>query len=347
GHALWRNRFAQDPAVVGRQVRLNGRPATIVGVMPEGFRFPRMQQVWLPMVLDGTVQPRAAAVDVEAFGRLAPGSSLAAARAGLDALLARINAAHPELLRSERTLVEPYAQWMMGEDVRQVLYTMFAAVLLVLLIACANVANLMLARGLGRARELAIRGALGAARRRLMLQVLCESLLIAMAAAVLGLLGAWLGGEATMRAIHGSGDAPVYWQRFSMDAATVPLCVAVALVAAVAAGVLPALQAARTPVAQSMRSGGSGAIGARRGGIGRTLAVVQIALCMVLLVGAGLTVRSVLKVQSVDLGVDTANVLTGRIGLFEADYPDGDAQRQAIASLPRTLEAIPGVRPAA
>lgn len=343
-HALWMNRFNGDPSVVGRAVRINGKGATLVGVMPPGFRFPRKHDIWLALPLDTSIA-RADAMRVSAFGRLREGAAIAAAEAEIEAQLTRINAAFPDLLIAERAMVKPYADDLISDQTRTILFTMFASVLLVLMIACANVANLMVARGAARQRELAIRGALGAGRRRLVLQVLAESLVITCAAGVLGLALAIVGGEVTMQAIHASDDPPAYWVDFSLDGIGIAFAFAAALVAAVAAALLPALDASRTPAGQAMRAGGAGSIGRGRR-LGKLLVVLEVAVCMALLVGAGLTVRSVIKMQNHELGVDTANVLSGRIALFPSVYPDAAARLRFVEALQQRLEAIPGVRSA-
>jgi len=346
GHALWLNRFNGDAAVVGRTVRLNGKVTTIVGVMPAGFRFPRKHDVWLALPLD-TTRERSKANRLEVFGRLRHDATIAQAGAALDAQLQRTNAAYPDLIVAEHGMVKPYGDKLISDATRTILYTMFAAVLLVLLIACANVANLMVARGAARQRELAIRGALGAGRRRLVMQVLAESLLITVAAGALGLLGAHLGGELTMRAIMGSEDPPSYWVDFSLDGIGVVFSLVVALLSALAAALLPALEAARTPAAQAMRAGGAGSIG-RGARVGKVLVVMEVAVCMALLVGAGLTVRSVLKMQSYDLGVNLDNVLTGRIGfVFESKYSTVADRARFVEQLQKRLESVPGVTSAA
>jgi putative ABC transport system permease protein len=344
GHALWVNRFSADPGVVGRAVRINGKDANVVGVLPPGFRFPRQHDVYVALALDLSGQRRHA-MSLEAFGRLLPGATVASARAELAAHLQRVNEAHPAERVADEVLVKPYGDVLISDETRMILWTMFAAVLMVLLIACANVANLMVARGAARQRELAIRGALGAGRRRLVLQVLAESVLITAAATLLGWVGAMLGGELTMRSILASEDPPVYWVTFTLGGVGVAFSIGVALLASVAAALLPAWEASRQSAAQAMRVGGAGSIG-RGARLGKVLVVLEVAVCMALLVGAGLTVRSVLKMQDYDLGVDVRNVLTGRVGLFDSAYPTRDDRRRFVEELQRQLEAIPGVESA-
>lgn len=344
GHSLWMNRFNGDPAVLGRTVRINGKDATLVGVVPPGFRFPRRHDVWVALPLDTSVA-RGDAVELEAFGRLRPDASAAAAQAELDGHLARINQAHPEHKEADRAMVKPYGDMLINDETRTILWTMFAAVLMVLLIACANVANLMVARGASRQREMAIRGALGAGRRRLVMQVLSESVLITLAASLLGWVGAFLAGEMTMRSILASEDPPVYWVDFTLGGTGIAFSLGVAFCASIAAALLPAFEAARLPAAQAMRAGGGGSIG-RGARLGKMLVVAEVAVCMALLVGAGLTVRSVLKMQTFDLGVEVDHVLTGRVGLFDSAYPTPADRVRFVDELQRRLEAIPGVESA-
>ena len=340
-HLMWVNRFAADPGVVGRAVRLNGKPGHIVGVMPPGFRFPRKHDLWTALPLDLS-QTRSEAMRLELFGHLRESATISDAAGEVQAQLARINAQFPDITVADRVIVKPYGDKLISDQTRAILYTMFAAVLLVLLIACANVANLMVARGAARQRELAIRGALGAGRRRLVAQVLAESLLIALAASAIGLFGAMIGGEITMRSILASEDPPVYWVDFTLDSVGIGFALAMGLLSALVAALLPALEAARTPAGQAMRSGGAGAIG-KGARLGKVLVVLEVAVCMGLLVGAGLTVRSVLKMQQHGLGIDASNVLSGRVALFENVYPEAADRQRFVDRLQRRLEAIPGV----
>ena len=346
GHAVWTERYGADPDIVGRAVRVNGRDATVAGVMPQGFAFPSVNDVWLPLAarLDGT--PRREAWGVEVIGMPEEGIGPAQVAQELDALLGRLNAADPDPDFATATVVKTYREEVLPTETRTVIGTMFAAVVLVLVIACANVANLMVARAARRSRETAIRSAVGASRWRLAAMGLCEALLVCLVAAVVGFVLAHLAGEATMQALRSSQDPPPYWMtEFSVDGTSVLFALAAAVLATLVAGLWPAWRAARSADNEAMRAGGGGSTGGHR--VGRALTVLEIALCMVLLVTAGLTVRSVIEAQRMDVPVAVDKVLTGRVGLFEAAYPDDPALRAFAESLDRELEAVPGVRGAA
>ena len=346
GHAVWTERYAADPDIVGKVVRANGREAIVVGVMPQGFAFPFVNDVWLPLQarLDGT--PRREADGVEVFGLPREGVSATQVAQELDALLSRLNAADPDSDFADRTIVKSFHAEFYSEETRLVVNTMFVSVLLVLAIACANVANLMVARSARRARETAIRSAVGATRMRLVVAGVGEALLVCLLAAAVGFVLAQVGGEITMQALRGSEDPPPYWMtEFRVDALSVGFALGVALLATLLAGLWPAWRAARGADGQSMREGGHGATGGSQR-VGRVLTTMEIALCMVLLVTAGLTVRSVIEHQAMDVPLDTGNVLTGRLGLFEAAYPDDAALLRFADELRRELEAVPGVEQA-
>jgi predicted permease len=328
-------------------VRVNGHDATVVGVMPPGFAFPVKEQVWVALDTDTKKIARGKAAGLEVFGRLKPGVDMAQARAEFDALVKREAAAFPDTAVGEEAVVKPYRDEFIGRNTRRMLFTMLVAVVLVLGIACANVANLMLARAAARTRENAIRSALGASRRRIVMQTLLESVLIALAGGAIGLALAYFGGEATMRALASSEDPPPYWfLDYRIDALSVVFTLSVALVSAVLAGLLPALRASSGNAARTMREGGAGQIGAM-GRLARVLVSAEVAACMALMVTAGLTVRSVLAVEQLDLGFDPSGLLTGRIALFEASYKSEADVLQFQDRLERKLLEIPGASAAA
>ena len=340
GYSLWQQRFNADPQVIGRAVRVNGRAATIVAVMPPGFAFPISNAVWAPLNLAGLDAPRRQQTALELFGRLADGASIAQATAELDSLLARIEQQDSAETLAERVVVKPYREEFIGRETRQVMGTMFAAVLLVLAIACVNVANLMIARGVQRTRETAIRAAIGASRSRLMAVCLAEALVVALAALLIGGVLAWLGGQATMDALRTSQDPPPYWMlEYRFDAVSAGFAVLAVGLVVVLAGVWPAWRAASAAQAEGMRQGGRVASGR----IGSSLTTLEIALCMVLLVTAGLTVRSVVERDRLPQAFESAQVLGGRVGLFEGDYADDAAVHAFAERLSARLAAQPGV----
>lgn len=344
GYSLWQQRFGADPGVLGREVRVNGRPARVVGVMPQGFAFPINHAIWAPLSLSSVAAPRREQVSLEVFGRLADGATLEQAAGELNALLARIEEQDAGPTLAEKVVVKRYRDEFVGNDTRQVIGTMFAAVLLVLAIACVNVSNLMIARGVQRNRETAIRAAIGASRWRLMGSGLVEVLLIAGAALAVGTALAWFADRITIEALRSSEDPPPYWM---LDAGFFevqdPLFAIGAVLFVVAlAGLWPAWRSASAAQSEGMREGGRVAGGRASSG----LTVLEIALCTVLLVTAGLTVRSVLARDSIAQPFNAEQVLGGRVGLFDGDYPDEEAIRDFTRRLLPGLRALPGVEAA-
>ena len=342
GHGLWQQRFNGDPDIVGKTLRVNSQPAQVVGVMPQGFAFPFNNAVWAPLMTPSRLPPRGRQQSVEVFARLAQGSSMAEASAELDAALARIEQADTDTPVADRVVVKPYNEEFVGRA-RQTIGAMFLAVLLVLAIACLNVANLMIARGAQRRRESAIRSAIGASRARLVMLALNEALLIALAAVIIGSTLALIGGQATMDAIRTSANPPPYWMTvYRFDAISALFATAVAAVVVLLAGLWPAWRSARVAQADGMKEGGR-STGTR---LGNGLTIVEIALCMVLLVCAGLTIRAVIERQNLPLAYEAKQVLSGRVGLFEGDYPDLGEVLQFTDSLRQRLAALPGVEAA-
>ena len=344
GYNLWQMRFQGLADVVGRSIRVNGKPATVVGVMPQGFRFPVRQEVWVPVDIDAGKIDRSKALSYEVVGRLKPGVGFAQAQDEMEAQLRAIAARFPgSQLESMHIVVKPLNKEYVGNNTASVLTAMMIAVLFVLLIACANVANLMVARTVERSRELAIHAALGADRRRLIARMIGEGLLISLAGGALGFVLAQWGGIITMRTLTEGEEGLPYWMQYSIDYRSVLFAFVVAAAAALLATWMPALRAGRTANSQAMRQGGYGATGAGLGRLTRVLVAGEIALCAVLLVLAGLTVRSIVAMQTVHIGADTANVLSSRIALFEDAYPEDAQVVDLFERLEQDLRTRPGV----
>jgi len=342
GYRTWQLRFSADPQVIGRTVRVNGEPLEIVGVMPEGFGFPNAEMMWLPLVDDRAAAASATAPLLRSFGRLRAGISQEQARQEFAGLMIGLAAERGVPLRGDQAKLEPFADEFIQPQIRQGTTAMFIAVLLVLLIACANVASLVLARFAARTRELGIRAALGASRRRLVVQVLSETLVIAMLAAPIGYFGADLAARFSDGLTTSAGNLP-YWINFDVDVRDLIFSVGIALTCALLAGLVPALRAGRIDVQESLRSGSNGSIGTA-GRIGRYLVSGEVALCVILLVCAGVAIRSALHAQQTQLGIEVDGVLTGRIALFESAYPDAASRLRFVEALEPRLGELPGVQ---
>lgn len=345
GYAVWRDRYGGDPDVVGGTIRANSETATIIGVMPEGFAFPLNQGLWLPMRQDAGALPRGQGLTLEVFGRLKPGVTRDQAAAELATIARRLEQEYPATNQGVGSVVKPYTEEFIGEEPARLLYTMLAAVLLVLVIACANVANLLLARATVRSKEVAIRTALGASRFRVVRQFLSETLLLSLAGGVVGVALAWVG----VRIFNGAivDTQPPFWIDIKIDPVAIAFVLALALVATVLSGILPALRASGANFNEILKDESRGTSSLRLGTLTRGLVVLEIALSCGLLVGAGLMIKSVVQLRNIDFGFTTDDVLTARVGLFEVAYPDTTSRLQFFDRLRTRLATIPGVRGAA
>jgi putative ABC transport system permease protein len=343
GHALWRRAFAGDPAVLGRPVRLDGAPYTVVGVMPPGFDFPpfwaRGSELWAPLALRDRMESRGGR-SLRLFAQLAPNVPIERARAQVDAVAARAEAEHPGTMKGLQ--VRPLAD-VVVRDVRPALLVLQGAVSLLLLIACANVAHLLLARAAGRAQEMAVRRALGAGRGRLIRQVLTESALLAGLGATGGVALAFVG----VRALVAWRPASVpRIETMVLDLRVLAAAVAAAILCGLAFGLAPALQAARRDAQPDLREGerGSTAGGSRR--LGDGLVASEVALALVLLVGAGLLIRSFAAQGAIDPGFDPKGVLTMVVSLSGSAENAPGRRAAFVQETVRRLSAMPGVEAA-
>lgn len=346
GEHTWRNDFSADPDIVGRVVRANGEPATIIGVLPGSFTYPRDQQAWLPRRLaadDG--------LPVQVTARLAEGVSLEQARTRLQALAATQSGELAGSRDGSLLNVIPLQHRFVNQTTRQALWMVFAAGLLVLLLACVNVANLQLAAMLPRRRELAVRSALGAGRRHLLADLMAEALLVAGIATVLAAVGNDLLSRFYSARMVTSGMEIPFFVDFAYDWRDLVFVPALALASCLFAGLIPALRAAGTDAREAMADGARGSEGGFFARVSRALVVGQIALTVVLLVGAAMFVHGSIGMLDFDTGsrVDGRQVLTARVGLFDAGYPtDADRVayfeqvRQRLAEEPQVLAASVG-----
>jgi putative ABC transport system permease protein len=361
GYGLWQRRFGGDPALVGKSISINGDKRTVIGVLPPEFDFPRgaewpaffpfagRTEVWLPLAFrphdDGTGWSNWDSRDERSLiviGRLKPDASLPQAQAEMDTFAAHMATDHPDSHKGWRVKLVPLRDQMAGHAQKSLL-TLFAAVGLLLLIACVNVANLLLARAVARQPEMAVRTALGAARGRLVRQLLTECLLLSAFASGLGVLVA--GGCLKIFLILN----PVTHSRLdeaSLDPAALGFAVVIALVTTAVFGLAPALQASRFDLRHSLHEGGRGGHGAVRERVRSWLMAAEVALALVLLTTAGLMVRSFLRVQAVQPGFRSDSVLAFDVQLPAARYASQASPTLFFQQLTARLEALPGVRAA-
>ena len=340
-YAMWQNRFGGDRAIVGQSIRANGVPHTVIGVMPKEFAFPDDDAIWLPLQVDPLAGKRSDARQVEIVGKLRPGVTLDAANADANVIAGRIAAAHKETNEGVTASVMSFSEGQIGPEPRRLLYTMLGAVFFVLLIACANVANLLLDRAAHRTKEVGIRTALGASRITVVRQFLTEALLLALVGTAFGVVAAYFGVSAFNRAIVDT--QPPFWLDIRLHPPVLLFAIGVAAIATLASGVLPAMQASRTDINEILKDESRGASSFRIGRLSRALVVFEIALSCGLLVAAGLMIKSVAKVRQIDTGFATANVFTARVG-FPATYTDTLQQRQFFDALQQRLANLPGVQ---
>jgi putative ABC transport system permease protein len=339
-HGLWQRAFGADPGLVGRTLTLNSRSFTVVGIMPAGFRFPQEAELWVPLAWDGEQRQVRSIHDSLVVARLKPNVSLEQAQSEMSTISSRLEQQYPEDNKGWGARVIPLQEDLVG-DVRPALLVLFSVVGCVLLIACANVANLMLARGANRQKEIALRIALGATRGRVVRQLLTESILLAFVGGVLGLLLAGWGGEVLVRL---SADSLPNPGDLGADVWVLGFTMLISLAAGVVAGIAPAMQFTKTEMSETLKQGtgrsGGGSVKQRTR---KALVVFEVAVSLILLVVAGLMLRSFWKLQHVDLGFDTSNTLTMTVHLPPARYAE---PHQQLAFLDRVLEQIgsqPGV----
>jgi putative ABC transport system permease protein len=339
---IWRERMGSDPRVIGRTLRVNGRVRTIVGVAPALFRFPETSDFFVPYPFDPAEEARDSR-SLQVVGRLRPGVSIAVANAEVATIVADLAHRYPVENAGLAARVAPYRE-MVGQDMMAILALLSSAVAFVLLIACANVANLMLARGAGLRREIALRFALGATRAHIVRQRMAESVLLALAGGTLGLLLALWGRDLIV------GSIPLelpFWMRFDTDPNLVLFMLGVSFLTALLAGLAPALQTSQVDVNEALKEGGAhGTAGRARSRLRSTLVVAEIALALVLLAGAGLMIRSFLHMTEEKTAVRSAGVLTAQLTMPIAVYPDADARRAFMDGLMPAVEGLPGVRDA-
>ncbi|HET9532713.1 MAG TPA: ABC transporter permease, partial [Blastocatellia bacterium] len=344
-HRLWQGRFGADPQLVGKSITLSGRSATVIGIMPPGFYFLNNEtDVWVPMGLNTGLDYRTVSGRyMRVIARLKPGVTLSQARAEMSLIASRLEESHRQFNAGWGANVFPLQEEVVG-DIRPALLVLLGAVCFVLLIACANVANLLLARAATRQKELALRTALGASRGRLIRQLLNESLLLAVIGGVAGLLLAYWAIE--LLVAFNPGNIPRL-EEVSLDARVLAFTLGVSVLTGLIFGAIPALQASRPDLNESLKEGGrTSAGGASHRRVRSIFVISEVALALVLLVGAGLMIKSFVKLQQVNLGYNPENVLTARVLLPGSKYGDNPKRAAFFQQAVERIETIPGVQAA-
>jgi len=338
---LWQDRFGGAPSAIGQTLKVNGEQAEVVGVMPEGFLFPERQDIWVSLRMDALAQPRGQGQWVQVYGRLRPGVTPERASTEMAGIAARLAAEYPESNEGMTARVVSFQEMAIGSEARGLLLTMLLAVSLVLLIACANVANLLLARAAVRIKEVGIRTAIGASRWRVVSQMVAEALALALVGGALGAGLAWVGTTLFARAVEPTN--PPFFLVFTVDGPILLFIVALSAGAALVAGGIPAWKASRMDVGAILKDETRGTSSLRIGRLSKVLVVGEIAMSMGLLVAAGLMTKSIATLRDYDFGFDTAEVFSARVGLFEAEFPDAPARRRFFEELEARLAEVPEI----
>ena len=345
-HGLWAERFGADPAVIGHTVRVNGKSSEVIGVMPKDFSFPSTAALWVANQQDARRVVRSEGVDVGVYGRLRAGGDADVAQQELAPVAAAIKAEAGEQAFNGHFELVPFAAGFIGDEGATLIGTLLVAVGFVLLIACANVSNLLLARSAYRVRETTVRSALGASRGRLVVHMLAEGLVISALATLLGLLLASMALDGFRLAMFRLMEDSPSWWAFEIDYRVVLVAVGAALLSTVIAGLPAAMRASRPSLDALLRDGGRTGTGLAIGKIAWALVVFEVALACLLLGTAALLTKSVLQATLSDVGVETADVMTARVGLTVGTYPEEEEQIRFWDSLLQRIQAQPGIQSA-
>src|SRR5262245_7783031 len=341
-YELWERRFASDPTVIGRKVELNGIPTAVIGVMPARFAFPQKQDLWLPIIPTSDVLRRDRPFLMLAVGRLADGVAIESARTEIETIGRRLGSEYPRPNQSVPQ-VKNFNEMFIGAGATTLYKAMFGAVGFVLLIACANVANLLLARTLNRSREISLRLSLGAGRWRLTRQLLVESVLLS---SLGGVLGWWIAQSAIQ--VYVLLQRSDYWFAdavgSAMDYRVFGYCAAISLGTGFLFGLAPVHRVFRLDVNNALKDGGAGSLGRREGKSLPSLRIAgEVTLAVVLIGRAGVMIRSFINIYNADVGARTENLLSAYVALPSDRYPNGDTQTSFVDRLKSRLEALPNV----
>ena len=340
GDQAWNSQFGRNPDVINKAVRFNGNPATIIGVMPPRFGFPNSQQIWVPLQIK-LASKRGEGTLVDVVGRLKPGVKLARARAEFDTIGGRLRESYPEN-KDVAVLVQPFMSRFVPQQISRTFYAMLVAVFGVMLIACANVANLQLARAAERTREVALRMALGAGRGRVMRQMLVEGLMLASVGALLGLALAKAGITYFTNAVADTN--PPFWLDIQLHPMVLAFATGLTVVAALAASLIPALRATRQDVNAVLKDEGRGSTGLHMGRFSRGLVIGEVLLSCCLLVVSGLISKGVIAMSRISYPYPTSSIFVAGMAVPDVTFPDGPSRVRFIERVETAFRGVAGVQ---
>ncbi len=340
GEDLWRRRYGADPGILGKSIVLGSTATQVIGVMPRGFHFPDRAQLWTPYQLS-PLRNKRTDHGIEAIARLRPGASAEQAQTDLRAIMEQITREHPTETYRQTVNVVPYRE-RNTRQIEPVLFTLLGAVAFVLLIACANIVNLLLVRASARSREIAVRGALGASRSRLVRQFLVESALLGGAGTLGGILFAW-GAVPALLSLAPANLLP-NWMSFTPNLVMLGFVAAVSVATVLVVGVAPALSSSRLNIVETLKEGGrSNTAGSARAWFRSSLVIAEVALSVLLLAGAGMMVRTFWNLSAQGASYRGQDVITFQTSAPGNRYPNGPAARELVASARREFASVPGV----
>jgi putative ABC transport system permease protein len=345
---LWRRRFARDPGIVGQSIRLDDEPYTVIGIMPASYDFPLASEIWTPMVLTPVQRTTRRAQILQSIARVKPGRTVEQAAAEISSIGARLEKLYPDSNKNRRFVVWPALKFLVGYETQQYLVMLLGSVAFVLLIACANVANLQFARATGRLREVAVRRALGASRGRIITQLLTESVLLSIAAAGLGLLIAQWGMKMMQNGMPPEIRRYILgWNDMQLDSHALLFTLSAAIASGILAGLSPAWQCSQPNLTFALKEGGrSSSVGRARQRLRNVLVASEVALAVVLLVGASLMVRGFRSMIKSGEALEPSTLLTLRLAVTENKYREKYQVAEFYRQVLERIEAVPGVRSA-
>jgi len=343
-HSVWRDRYQGDARVVGEIIRVNGESATLIGVMPEGFSFPYWEDVWVPMRLNALELERGDGPGLEGFGKLREGVTFQQAVAEFQGISARLAGTYPETNEGLQAYLEPYADSYRDDNSPFFAVIMMGTAFCVLLLACFNVTNLLLARAVTRTRDMAIRTAIGASRRRVVVELLQEALVLAGGGALLGIALAVLGTNFIDGWITAAATYPLpFWIEFGVETPVLVFAVVAGVVSALGSGLFPAMRASKTDIHGLLKSESPSMSSLRIGRLSRIMVLSELTVSALLLVVGGHFVSEIGAARHASYSFQTENVLTARVGLFDGVFPGSDERQAFYRDLRENLLTTPGV----